>query len=128
MLFLRLPASISTAARGADNEDVAGLHLDLCDMQEPLYSPVRSLDPVLAHCARLAAPQAERAVAPAVAQDGSSHCFQETNPPKSTVTAAPTPGTPGARPNLIGLEAHREAKLQNFRIGQSRVGHMCLDH
>src|SRR5258707_4764599 len=116
---------ISTATRRSDDEDIAGPHLDLREVQKPLYPPVHPLDPVLADCAGLAAVQAKRAVATPVAQDGSSHRFQEAHPPDPTVAAPPTSGASGACPNLIGLEAHRKPELQDFRIRQPRIGHVC---
>src|ERR1700678_2193592 len=97
-------------------------------MPEPFDAPVRPLDPILTRSTRAASAQAERAVAPAVAQDGRSHGFQESNPPNSAVAAPAAPDAARAGPNHVGVEPYGEPKLQYFRVGQPRIGHMRLDH
>jgi hypothetical protein len=40
--------SVPAAARRADHEHIAGLHLDLCNMIQTFDPPIRTLHPVLA--------------------------------------------------------------------------------
>src|SRR6185437_7353420 len=94
----------------------------------PLYSPIGSLDSILTHGSRSAALHAERAVASPVAQYGRGHGLQEANTPDAAVAAPLAARAAGAGSNLIGFETHGKAKLQDFGIGEPRIGHMRLDH
>ena len=57
-------------------------------------------------------------------EDGGGHRLQEAQPADDAVTAAPATGAAAAPADAELLHPHREAPLQDLRIGESGVGHV----
>src|SRR5271165_4558114 len=119
-------SAVPAAAGGGDDEYVARPHLGLPDGPQHLDAAVRPLDAVLAGKPGRAPRHAEGAQYASVAQDGGRHGFEESDPPDSSVAAAPAPRAAGACANLVRIEAHRKAKFEHLRIGEPGVGHVGL--
>ena len=54
--------------------------------------------------------------------------LQEAHAAHAAVAARIATAAPGAMTDLIRFQPHRETELQHFRIGQARVGRVCLHH
>ena len=111
-----------------DLDHIAHAHLDLADVAQCLYLPALAYHLVDAHRTRLPTRHAKGRMHPPVGQHAGRHRFQKPHPPHPPVTACPATLAPRAAPNRVTLQTHRKAKLQDFRVGQARIGHVGLHH
>src|SRR5690606_16445273 len=107
---------------------VARVHLDGGDVAELFDRAVGTLHAVRAELPRTASGHSERRDDSPVAEDARRHGSQEAQPAGPAVAAAPLPGTAAPAPDAVALESHREAELEDFWVGQPRVGHVGLHH
>src|SRR6185295_1147483 len=117
----------AATARRLDHEDVAGVHLCGMGRTEILGAAVDALDPVLAFCARLTAREAEWRDDAMVREQHRRHRLEKTHTALRAVATAVTPCSARTVADAKLLQAHREAPLQYFRIGETRVRHVRLD-
>src|SRR6266853_1307341 len=120
--------SESAATRRLDDEHVAFLHLDLEGRTEVLARAIDAFHPVAADLAWRAACHAERRHAAVVGEHGRGHLFEKANTPLATVAAAAPACAAAAETHPEFLQAHGKTPLENFGIGEPRVGHVRLHH
>src|SRR5580698_10299616 len=104
--------SVSSPARGLDDEHVAGFDVHRIAAAHGGDLPAGMLDPVPAERARLAAGQAERRDPAVPGQRADDHRLVEPQPPDASVAAAPAAPAAAARPDPVGLKQHRVAPLE----------------
>src|SRR5512139_1470760 len=118
--------AVPASTGGLDDEHVAGPDLHRVSPADLLDGAVGALDPLATEGSGLAAGHAVRRDPAMAAEQGERHRREETQPASPT-TAAAVPARPtAAAPDLVALEPHGEAPLENLGVGQPGVRHVRL--
>src|SRR3954470_2564906 len=118
--------AVAPAARTLNDKDVSRGHLGLVERPQLFATSVRTLHVIFSRLAGFAARHAMRPHAPVAREDGRGHRLEKAHAPHGAVAAVPLPTAARALAHREALEAHREAPLEHFRIGQAGICHMGL--
>src|SRR5262249_10510629 len=124
---LRKPPTKAAAGRSHDRNRISRLHSSLVGPAELFGLPENPPHDVVADLAWLAAVEAERRHLAMGREDRAIHRFAKTDGAAGAVAGVPASLAAGPFANVKVLKHHRKARLENFRIGQPRVGHVGVN-
>ena len=97
-------------------------------MPHRLDAPVSPHDIVVGDRSACATGCAKGRHDPAVAEHRCGHRLEKSDGANAAVATTPAPCSTRMTTDRVALQAHRKPQLEDFGIGQARIGHMRLNH
>src|SRR5262245_25999790 len=125
--FLPLPRiPISPGGRRLDHDRFTGVDDGGVAALQPLHAAILPAHEILADLAGFAAGESERLHVAVAGQDRALHPLEEPAGAGKAVAGLPCPAPARTLADVKILEQHRIAELEHLRIGEARVGHVCV--